>query len=117
MPQISGDELESVVERGRGYLQVGVGERHSSAAHLRLDVPTYPGNRDIEGKHSNSRQHLFFDPLDVEIRVGRAKSTFIQLSDGDGAGELIRARNRLEPTHVGRLGTAAQHFRDSVGIE
>jgi len=49
MPQISGDELETVVERGRGYLQVGVGERHSSAAHLRLDVPTYPGNRDIEG--------------------------------------------------------------------
>ena len=80
MPDVSGHEVEAVVDRGRGDLKVRVGKPAAFPSKSRLDLAEDTRDRDIVGKNGQGRQDPRIDVLQIT-------------PDGNG-----RARARRWPT-------------------
>lgn len=69
MPDVSGHELEAVVDGGRGDLKVRVGKPAAFSCQVRLDLAEDARDRDIVGKNSHGRQDARIDVLEMPFTI------------------------------------------------
>lgn len=100
MAQVSGDQLEVVLEGGGRDLQVGVGQHPACAFQARPYPTVDPRGGRVIRQHSDCRQHSLLDVFAVTSGVRGSEGAAEHLTDHHGTRELIGPRNSPEPSEV-----------------
>jgi hypothetical protein len=101
MPDVAGYELEVVIESGGRDLQIGVGEDVAALLEMSAYLAEHASDRDVVRKSGDRRENTCLDVLQVAFSGRRAVGSLEELTDRDGAGELVLPGNRLEPIQIG----------------
>jgi hypothetical protein len=117
MAEVSGDELQVVVNGRCRDLKISVGQHPAGRLQLSPESAVDPGDLHIVREHRQGGQHSCLDVPKVATSFRRTVRSLEELADHDRARELFGAWNTAEPSHVPWQWTASQHFGDRVGVE
>src|SRR5713101_642128 len=117
MPDVSGDELESVTDRGRGDLEVGVRKSAAFARQFCLDLAKNARHGNVVGKNSDCRQDSRVDVVKMPFTIYRAERPLVKLANDNCAGELFGAGNASEPAEIAGCRSSLKNLRDGVSVE
>lgn len=117
MPDIARDELETVADRGRGDLEIGVRERAAALLQPGLDLAVNARNSHVEWEDRDPGQHALLDVLEVESGSLGPKGPLVELRRDDRARELVLARHGAKPYEVCRCGPLPKDLGNGVGVE
>lgn len=117
MPEVPGDQFQTVMNRGTSDLQVGIRESLPGPLERGSQPPEHPGNGNIVWENRDRRQNPLFDVSEVAFGSPGAMSPREQFAHHYRAGELLLTWHAAEPLDVRRRRTASQRFRDRVSVE
>ena len=93
MPDIPGNEFETMSHGSCCNLQIGIGELFAGKAQGRGQLAKYPRHSCIEWQHDKSRENSLFNVAQVPITMLSKKRAFEQFCHAHGTGELLFALN------------------------
>ena len=79
--------------------------------------PYTPRDLLVVGQHRDRCEYPLINVAQMSLAMRRTKCAAIQLTNRHGAGELLRARDALEPVQICCGGPTPEGFRYCVGIE
>jgi hypothetical protein len=114
---VPGDQLQSVLDGGRGDLYVGI----SKAAAVRFekggDAAVLACRSAVVGQDGHGGKDPRFDVGQMAVTAGRAERAAEELTDRDGAAVLLCPGDRGKPLEIAGAGTRLEELRDRVGVE
>lgn len=117
MPDVTGHQLQTVVQGCARDLKIGVVEPRPCSFEIGSQFAEELRHGGVVGQDRDGRQYPFFDIGQVPFPSCRPERPVIQLADGYRADELVLAWNATEPIHECRQRLRPEHFGDGVGIE
>jgi hypothetical protein len=117
MADVPRHQLEAMMDRGRGDLQVRIGEQSSLRFELGTHATEDERRRNVVGQDRYGSEHTLLDVSQMSFPMLRTERALVQLADHDGAAELLIPRNAFQPRNVGWQGALAQKLGDRVRVE
>lgn len=102
VPQVAGHQFEVVIDRGRCYLDIGIGEDLARFLEPRPDQTEDAGSRNIIGEYRDHGEDALVDHLEMTLPRPGPVGALVEFSDGDRAHELVFAWDSTQPLHVVR---------------
>jgi hypothetical protein len=114
---VAGHQLETMVNRGRSDLKVGIFQDLAGTCQSRMNLSIDSCDSRVVGKNRQERQDPIFDIGQMTVPIDRPKGTSIKLAHDDSAGELLGSGNGSQPVEISRRRPLPQDLRNRICVK
>ena len=101
MPQVAGDEFQSMLDSRRSNLQIRIRKDDTRFLQVCSDLPEDPCGGRVIREHVHCRKDTVRVTVKVMIAGCGAIRALVEFSNDNRAGKLILPGNDLDPAHIG----------------